>query len=404
MNTNFKFKTLTAALFCAFLFFGSYTSEVTPSGFPSYKILMLLTFFIFIFNAQQVLAVCQKNKLLITLLFYSLLSAIWANSPMNIVRHFIFLLSILFISIMTALAFPENKATQIRWMFGLFLMLTLASIMTAIYLPKVGIMPMIGGVSRWKGITPHPNTLGAQLLLLIWLSANLFFLSKSRIEKSIILFAIVAAFYALLKADSMTSFITSLAIIGLTCYYYLFTRITISTKLILYTLTALSFLVIFTFYMSATELAETSLASTGRNTTFTGRSIIWQTALKYASDHIILGYGFDGLEQLTKKTHIEMSHLHNGYIEILLQGGLIASILLGFILIKTLLHQLRIKSTHKHEFIFLNTGLVMILVHNITESSILRGLNPLNIFLIFIIVSTSMITTKSVYETSVTNK
>lgn len=394
MNAQFRYKSLTLIVFCAYILFGSISGDVAASDgaerFPFHRIFMLLTAFIFLFNARQVLMACLKNKLLIALILYLLLTAIWANSPMETVKNFIFLLSALFISIMTNLAFSESRVVVIRWLFRVFLLLTLASIVTAHYFPNVGIKTE-AGVSRWVGITPHANTLGAQSLLLVWLSTNLFFFSKSKIEKSIILSAIAAAFYAILKADSMTSFITSLVIIGLAYYYQLFWRVAFSTKLVLYTIAALSFMIVVTFYMSASEIADTTLASTGRNTTFTGRSLLWKTALKYAADQLMFGYGFDSLEQLTRKTHLKMSHLHSGYIETLVKGGIVACLLLASVFIKTLIHQLKIKSSHKHDFILLNTGLVMVLLHNVTEATILRGLTPLSIFIIFMVVSTSLI-------------
>jgi exopolysaccharide production protein ExoQ len=395
MDTQFRFKALILIVFCAYIFWGLFGVDLTlnpnEARIPLHRVFISLTAFIFLFNAQQVLAACLKNKLLITLILYTLLTAAWAYNPSETLNNFVFLSSALFISIMTALAFANNKDALIRWLFWLFLLMTLASIITALQFPKIGINTMNFGRPRWIGITTHPNVLGVQALVLIWLSTNLFFLSKSKLEKTLIFFAIIAAFFTIIKADSMSSLITSLVIVIYTCYCYLSGRLKLSTKLILYTVSLLIFLFIVTFYMSTSELVTTTLESTGRNTTFTGRALLWQKALASAADNLFFGYGFDDLQQLTKKHHFLMSHLHNGYIETLVKGGMIACILLAFIFIKTFFHQLRIKSEYMHDFNFLSTGLVMVLLHNLTESSILRGLSTLSIFMIFIIVSTSLI-------------
>jgi O-antigen ligase len=292
---------------------------------------------------------------------------------------------------MAALAYANNRIALIRWLFWLFLLMTLASIFAALYFPQIGINTKDFGKPRWMGITTHPNALGTQALALIWLASNLFFLVKSKFEKTIILFAIMAAFYAMIKADSMTSLITSMVIIGYTSYYYVFKQLSLPIKITLLTISALSFLFIISFYMSTSELTNATIASTGRTASFSGRTLLWQKGLISASDNIIFGYGFDDLKPLAKKHHMDMSHLHNGYIEMLVKGGMIASMLFIFIIIKTFFHQLRIKLLYKQDFIFLNTGLVMVLLHNFTESSILKGMNTLSIFLIFIIVSTSLI-------------
>ncbi len=396
MKTEFRYRVLTIIVFCAYIILGSFSGDLTQShnsteGFPYHRIVMLLTAFIFIFNAQQVLIACQKNKVLITLLLYLLLTALWANNPMETLKIFIFLISVLFISIMISLSFLENKVILIRALFWLFFLLTLASVITALFFPKIGIQTGPDGVKRWQGITNHANALGIQALITIWISSNLFFLSKNKIEKFIILFAISLAFYLLTNANSMTSLITSLVVTSYVCYCYKLGQLKLPIKLFLFSVVLFGLIIIITFYTSTSELATTTMQSTGRNLTFTGRTVLWQTALKYATDNLTFGYGFDSLEQLTRKTHLQMSHLHNGYIEVLFRGGVIASILLAFILIKTLYHQLKIKLAYKYDFIFLNTGLVMVLMHNFTESSFLKGLSLLSIFIIYIIVSTSLI-------------
>jgi len=395
MNTNFRFKILTIVVFCVYFFWGSFGIDLTlhpnTERIPLHRGFILLTAFIFLFNAQQVLTACLKNKLLITLIVYVLLTASWAYNPSVTLKNFVFLSSALFISIMAALAYANNRIALIRWLFWLFLLMTLASIFAALYFPQIGINTKDFGKPRWMGITTHPNALGTQALALIWLASNLFFLVKSKFEKTIILFAIMAAFYAMIKADSMTSLITSMVIIGYTSYYYVFKQLSLPIKITLLTISALSFLFIISFYMSTSELTNATIASTGRTASFSGRTLLWQKGLISASDNIIFGYGFDDLKPLAKKHHMDMSHLHNGYIEMLVKGGMIASMLFIFIIIKTFFHQLRIKLLYKQDFIFLNTGLVMVLLHNFTESSILKGMNTLSIFLIFIIVSTSLI-------------
>jgi O-antigen ligase len=86
-----------------------------------------------------------------------------------------------------------------------------------------------------------------------------------------------------------------------------------------------------------------------------------------------------------------MSHLHNGYVETLVKGGIIAIVLLATILIKTVLNLFKIRSKYKYDYVFLCTGLLMVLFHNFTETSLLKGLNPLNIFMDFFVVSTSLV-------------
>ena len=408
MIIPFKFKTLTIIVFSMYIFWGSFGIDLTlhpdDDRYPLHRIFILLTAIIFLLNAKKVFTVLLNNKLLLTLLLYILLTAFWADRFSTVVKNFIFLSSSLVISILTALAFADTKISLIRWLFWLFLLMTLASIITAFYYPFIGINIKDFGKPRWVGITDHPNNLGVEGLALIWLSSNLFFLSKSGLEKCVIILGITAAFFIIIKADSMTSLITSIIIFGYSCYCYLFGQLNITIKFAFFFIILFSILFTIALNMNSSELIITTLESTGRNATFTGRTLLWEIALKSAADNIIVGYGFDNLKQLTNKYHLTMSHLHNGYIQTLVQGGLIAVLLLVYILLKTFFHQLKIKSSHKQDFIFLNTGLVMILLHNFTESSILNGLSTLGIFVLFIIVSTDLIQNNSFDKPLSTNQ
>lgn len=394
MPAQYRFKTLTLITFAFYVFWGSFGVDITlnpgAERVALHRIFLFLTGFIFLFNAQAVIAGCFKNKLLIGLLLYVLLTAAWAFKPMDVVKNSVFLGSVMVISIMTVLAFTDNRISLIRGLFWLLLLMVLASIVTALVWPHIGIDFRNFAQPRWIGITAHPNGLGTQALSLIWFSVNLYILTKSKFERKIILLALAAGYFVLIKSNSMTSLVASVFLMGAVGYFYLLGNVQAGVKIFVLTIAFIVFLIVTTFYMSASELASSTLASTGRDTTLTGRSLLWEKGFEAASEQIVFGYGFDDLWQLTKKYHLQMSHLHNGYIETLVKGGMIAELLLLIILFKTYIGQLAIKRVNKQEYIFLNTGLIMVLLHNIAEASYLRGLSTLSVFLIFIVVSTSL--------------
>ncbi|OQW76913.1 MAG: hypothetical protein BVN35_05670 [Proteobacteria bacterium ST_bin11] len=394
-NVGFKFKILTIITFCLYLFWGSFGLDLllnpNEERIPFHRFYMGLTVVIFLFNYQHVLLSLMSNKILISLVFYVLLTAAWAGSPEGVIKNFIFLFSATFISIMAAIAFMDNRIALIRWLFWIFMALTISSVIFAMQYPKLGINVLDFGAPRWIGITTHPNALGMQALMLVWLSANLYLFSKAMIEKILIVFAVVVGIFAITKADSMTSLITSIVIIIYIFYCQVFGRLSSGLRFVLITFSILAFVFTVTFYMSASEITDATLASTGRNTTFTGRSGQWKLALADAAERPITGVGFDDLGQLTKKHRINMTQVHNGYIETLLKGGLIASVLMIAILLKTFFHLFLIRRTLKDDFVFLSSGFVMILLHNFTETSFLKALNPLGFIMIYLVVSTSVL-------------
>lgn len=103
----------------------------------------------------------------------------------------------------------------------------------------------------------------------------------------------------------------------------------------------------------------------GKNLSFSGRSTIWYFSLRLISKNPISGYGYNGFwSDIDRVNHVSLSegfrfggqHAHNGYIEILVSGGVIAGILI-FILLCFIYKQLKKKEVIEKitniEFIFL---------------------------------------------------
>ena len=189
----------------------------------------------------------------------------------------------------------------------------------------------------------------------------------------------------------------SIAVLGLIFYYHYFSGLNLIIKLLLWTFLLLIFLISFSLFITPQEAIVSILEANGRNLTFTGRSLLWVKALYALPDHLLFGYGFDNLQALTERQYkqlINMAHLHNGYLEVLLKGGLIGFFLLMFNIVKTVYYQLKLRKNNKVVFIFLNTGLMMVLFHNFTESSLLKGSMTMDIVFIFIIVLTNLLNQK----------
>ena len=348
MNTSYRLQTLTIITLCITLFWGAFGLDtvINPSAlrFPLHRAFILMTSIIFLFNIQQVLNICQNSKTLVFLILFTLVSAIWAGNPVEVVKDFTFLSTSMLITILSVLAFNESRIKLIRWLYWLFLLMTLASIFIALVYPQLGINIRDFGKPRWIGITSHPNGLGTLAGILIWLSCNLYILSKNKLEKLLVLFSILIAFFVIIKADSMTNIITSFIVIALTIHYTYLSRVNKSIK-VLVVISLIFFSIIFvTFFISPDEIINTAFNSAGRSSNFSGRTRLWSVSFKALSDHLLFGYGFDNLELLTKRYHIQMSHLHNGYIELIIKGGIIAGVLLFIILLKTYFNLLKINS------------------------------------------------------------
>ncbi|WP_347988534.1 O-antigen ligase family protein [Methylomonas sp. AM2-LC] len=390
MNSEFRWKKLTVITLCIYLFWGTFGLDITIyhslERFPLHRGLIVLTIFLAVVNSNAVFQTLSQLKYLFIMILYVLLSALWASDAEDVLKGFIFLISILFISICAGLVFESSRLLIIRYVFWLYLAMNLASIYVASQYPSLGTL-MIGAKLRWVGITTHPNALGGSALLGMWLSTNLFFMSKSFLEKLICLFSAFVAFFIAIKADSMTGVIASAIVASLVIYFYIGNRLNFATKLIIGFCAIISIAGILGLMTSADEIVSGAFSASGRSTNFSGRTILWEKALIAATESPLFGYGFDGLEELTNKYHFAMSHMHNGYLELLVKGGSIAIFLIAMIFLKTINCLRKIRKTDEKSYIFLNTGFIMILLHSFTESSLFRGMDSLNIMFMFIAAS-----------------
>jgi O-antigen ligase len=381
-----------------YLFFSSFGIETTvfhinpDDNFPIHRLYLFLTAIVFLFNLQQTLIGVLNNKSLMILVVYIAITAFWSSKPLESLKLFLSLIAMIIISIMTVMAFIDNRVGLIKKLFWLFFLVAILNAAVAQFLPQIGVDKVHFPKPRWTGITFHPNVLGANALILVWLSINLFNQVDGKFIKTLNVLAIGLAFYIIYKADSMTSMLAALAIAAYTIYVY--ANLRLFSKIILFLFIFIGLLFVIGFYKSPVELLSDLLEVNGRNITFTGRTVLWRKSLFALSDHLFFGYGFDNLEGLTKrqfKQFFNMSHLHNGFIEILLKGGLIGFFLLIINLFKTYYFQLKIRSKYKHDYVFLNTGFIMVIMHNFTESTLLKGLLTMDLIFIFIAVFTQLL-------------
>lgn len=390
---DFKYRTITILVFCCYIFWDFFGIDMTMTGgderIPFHRVFIFMTLVLFFVNFKIVAEVLTKSKLFLCLVFYVLLSVAWSADPKATLMIFIFLLSSLLIAVITAVAFYDRHNKFIAWLFTLTFLMVLASIFVALKYPKLGVNSSDFAKVRWIGITNHPNKLGGLVLISIWCSVNLFFSEGGFLRKAISSVAIAAAMYAVIMADSMTSIVASFVVAISMFYFRLLGRASASFKIVLFVVMGLGFLITTTFYMNSEEIVNKSLASGGRDTTFTGRSALWERGVQSFFDSPLIGHGFDNLDGLTQKYGIRMSHLHNGYIEVIAKGGGIAIVLLFLIILKNFRYLMVVKNVNPGLFAFLATGFLGVLVHNLAESSYLRGLNGLN--LMFMLISSFLV-------------
>lgn len=107
----------------------------------------------------------------------------------------------------------------------------------------------------------------------------------------------------------------------------------------------------------------------GRGETLTGRTEIWNSLLPYAQKHFILGYGYGGFWTTSLRIRIA-SHAHNGYLDTILNLGIVGLILLIVFLIKIAGTCARLIDSGSNIFLLFLSIIFMYLIHNMGEVSL----------------------------------
>jgi len=125
---------------------------------------------------------------------------------------------------------------------------------------------------------------------------------------------------------------------------------------------------------------------------FTGRGIIWDSLyydLEFF-DKMTLGYGYGSYFEVgvipfvldDKYSFLQyISSAHNGYLQLLLQFGVVGSSLIFIFFVLSML---------KSNSVFIHTALIIPILQNVTESSIFRDANMAWFLMVMIVISSGV--------------
>ncbi len=280
------------------------------------------------------------------------------------------------------------------------------SIICIKYFRNIGVVyDYSGEAEMWVGVATHKNVLGQVVMIsgvyFFWrIIRSLGSEKKSnwnRMEKFINVSFFIMGLWILngsQTASSKTSIFTFLFGVVLFLLFHFIGKNpqNFNRKLILSVIAIASVLWICNFSVSTfsdRSLLAMTVKSSGRDMTLTGRTGLWKDILDIAFDKPIIGVGYGSfwigdLFDLWRKHTWQPQQAHNGYIDIFIELGLVGLILLIGATV-TALRYIRRNLENDYEYgAFRMIFLFMILIHNITESSLVRGKH--NLWFIFLLV------------------
>jgi O-antigen ligase len=328
--------------------------------------------------------VFHRQKLMLLLVIYALLSATWSISPnLSLQRSLQFagLLVVAWCAIRTTSAI-ERIVRVLRWVLTSALCLS---------------FPLVILKGQMSGIYTHKNVLGQFVLLSIalWLPClgSKGSLAESRLAPLVLL---LAAFLAV-KIGSKTALVTTVLMVGL--YVLLKLPIPWEIKIITtYVPIAIGTLWFLNFQQFPFAAFMTDVIQS--DVTFTGRVFIWKSLLNNMHRHLLLGEGYDAFWSLDNFRALRLIYSsadwrpvqgHNGYLDLFNELGLIGGTLFLLVLIQSVVRATRLY------FLQGSTGMVFLLLlfgimlTNVTESGFCRGVHQLWIVFLLTYVAVSSI-------------
>lgn len=324
----------------------------------------------------------RDNLPLAILYFYAFISIAWSDYQGPSLKRWIRAVGdvIMVIIILT----EDNKVEAIeRILRRCAILLVPLSFLFVRFYSYYGITYTRDGQRMWTGVTTNKNTLGMLCafmgIFLVWrILRALPHIRKASIYVDLVVLGL--ALYLLRGSQSATSqvvFIMGTLILVLSAIARgnstKLARIIISILLLL----AIVQGILWAFFDSSID--SIIFSTTERDTSFTGRTILWEELFQIGSKNFMFGSGFGSFwlggmpERVERLVGFRVIQAHNGYIEVFLQLGIVGVISL-FVLIANAL-----KTNFK--FTESNSGLAslhlaflsMIIFHNYTEATLAAG-------------------------------
>ncbi|BCX68691.1 O-antigen ligase family protein [Pseudomonas izuensis] len=278
----------------------------------------------------------RQNAFLLLFVLCVAASISWSQDPVLSLKRFVALMSVVFFGGYVAYNYSLEK---ISFMLGCTLgVAALIGLICALILPDIAFIS--GGIrdGAFKGIFPEKNA-GARINAI----AIVLLLPMIRRHNPWAIFSALCSLVAIGLAQSATGL--ALICAGSASYWYFLTmiRLRINRSLLAFFATTVLYLLICLFlYGNYTLLLE----MVGRDPSLTDRLQIWELLAPFIDAEFVRGYGFgafwsspDADAFITRWGYI--GNAHSGYMETLLNGGVVQLTALGLMLAEALVKQYR---------------------------------------------------------------
>ncbi len=308
------------------------------------------------------------------LIGYALLSMSWSEYPGKVLVNCGHYVGGTLVALAAALAVRGRD----RWLcvlIAVMLGIVMASSLVAVNIGWPGSIDFDTG--RWAGTAGNANTLGFMAAIATGSSVLLLLTARAWVPRLLWIAMSLLAIVLLRGSGSVTSLAVAL-ILSCGALWMLVGRSPAVTGIgrRIASGVGLAVLVVVVVMLVAPQIlrVEFGLETIGRTSTLSGRTEIWHFAWGVFKERPVLGYSFDSLASVLSRSGLTVGQFHNGYIDLLVRGGLIAAGLYLIMLLRGLWLTIQ-QATRTREAVFWFLLLIAHAVFEVTESSIARSVH-----------------------------
>lgn len=327
--------------------------------------------------------------LLAGLFCYLALAVNWSLAPSTSLSKLV-LLGIQVIGLLPSVLLARRIEEVVRPMFWVMVITIVVNLMALLVLPSTPI--------GHPGIYSHKNTLGeiaalGGMFLLYGVTRSNW---RIRMTGLALIPVVLLLFYMSQSKTSLALFLVCPLLAAAAVFTSRFLRISLPVQIVVVAVAA-GFLL--SGQVGGFSFRDISTLVSG-DSTFTGRTEIWDFALSAIAERPMTGYGYQsfwGIGDASSQAQMpdgflkRTPHAHNGYIDLLLQGGLVALAIFLAMLLMALWWVERVGDEHTGMGYFATTLLFYLMLLNLLETSWLQGLSASSTLTMLFILSASVI-------------
>ena len=317
--------------------------------------------------------IARRNRSVVALLVLALVSCLWAQTPGLVLQRSVAVLGTTLVGIAFATRLSvEEQLGVFSWVFRTLAFLSLGCVLL---FPGLGISQLAEGSHEWQGVFGYKNALGAMMavsMLVEWYRP-----ADGRFAQAMKWLTLAAGAVLLVFSNSVTA-VLALAASFLLLETYRFARQRLGIPLYAIMLVML----VIALSGAAVVLVDSDSVTGvfGRSSNFTGRTQIWSMVASYISERPVLGYGYSGFwygsspesAAIDQALGMPIMYAHNGYLESLLDLGVVGFLFTMFFLGNGLWRAYRCSERdHARTNLWPLAFLTFFLLYNLGECTIL---------------------------------